>query len=292
MNRNLHAAMISQYAASEISGNGRVEWDNGVKCVIPSVTLYGAAVQEGTPSPDAPILPVCNDGVFAARGRNLCNTKHITIQQTGNMRFPICMPGIYTFSAVVSCDDTDSDVNVFIVYSPDRKQSKSGYIGRSNGNERVSVSFEANFAFDNIQLYASNRNQNAVGDTAVFSDIQIVRGYTDAEYEPYYDGGQASAPELWAIPDTDIRDEWDTQTGRGMRRCAVVSSYAGEEITTPYISSTGELSEGAMVVYGISDAPFQTEPQKLTMQNGYGQILQVSGSVSDCKISAKYMTHS
>ena len=111
-------------------------------------------------------------------------------------------------------------------------------------------------------------------------------------YEPYYDGGQATAVELWAIPGADIRDEWDAQTGWGVRRCATIESYAGEEITTPYISSTGELSEGATVIYGIPDTPFWAEPARLTMPPGYGQIIQVSGSVPDCQITAKYLTHS
>ena len=68
MNCDLHHTMTAQYAAPKVSGNGVVRWDGGVKCVLPSVKLCGAAAQDGTPTPDAPVMPVCNDGVFQAHG--------------------------------------------------------------------------------------------------------------------------------------------------------------------------------------------------------------------------------
>lgn len=70
MNRQMFNAMAAQYATPEVSGDGLVSWDGGKKCVIPSVRLYGAAMQDGEPTPDAPIMPVCNNGVFrVADGR-------------------------------------------------------------------------------------------------------------------------------------------------------------------------------------------------------------------------------
>ena len=56
MNRDLHHTMTAQYAAPKVSGNGVVRWDGGVKCVLPSVKLCGAAAQDGTPTPDAPVM--------------------------------------------------------------------------------------------------------------------------------------------------------------------------------------------------------------------------------------------
>ena len=124
--------------------------------------------------------------------------------------------------------------------------------------------------------------------TGFTSTLNVTRAFWLTEW----DGGQAAAPELWAVPGTEYMDEWDAQTGRGVRRCAVIGSYSGEQITTPYISSTGELSEGAMVVYGIPDKPFAAEPARLVQPNGPGQITQVSGAVPGCPIEAAYLTHS
>lgn len=105
-------------------------------------------------------------------------------------------------------------------------------------------------------------------------------------------GGTAVAPELLAIPGTEYRDTWNPQTGKGVRRCAVIESYAGETISTPYISSTGELSDGAYVIYGIADTPFQTDPQPLIAPRGSGQIVQTGGNLDGVPITVKYVTHS
>lgn len=254
MNRQMFNALCAQYATPEVSGDGLVSWEHGKKCVIPSVKLYGAAVQDGEPTPENPVMPVCNNGVFTA----------------------------------------------------------------------------------------------------------------------YYDGGQAQAPELWAIPGTEYRDEWDPQTGLGVRRVAKVTLDGSEEFSvlkdqkysgslsflfptpngrritgsgvtilsdhwvarrfleaygTKYggIWWSGDTNRNIMIVigtdlidqgitdvnawkswlsaqyaagtpvtvwYAINGEPFYHPPAKLTMPTGYGQIIQVSGDVPDCPISAKYLTHS
>ena len=252
MNRQMFNAMVAQCATPKVSGDGLVSWEGGKKCVIPSVKLYGAAVQDGTPTPEAPAMPVCNNGVFR----------------------------------VTNADGT-------------------------------------------------------------------------------YDGGQAQAPELWAIPGTEFRDEWDPQTGRGIRRVQKVE-LGGSEMLDYFISdgniatfnatlpanatgstiinlrSIGNMTSAARIsdvstaawrhcaytrymkvsvdatVAGktadevrawlaeqyskktpltvwcelVSPEPFYSPPAKLTMPTGYGQIIQISGDVPDCPITAKYLTHS
>lgn len=46
MDRTAYSALLAQYATPKVSGDGRVSWDGGVKCVIPSVRLYGKCEQE------------------------------------------------------------------------------------------------------------------------------------------------------------------------------------------------------------------------------------------------------
>lgn len=200
------------------------------------------------------------------------------------------------------------------------------------------------------------------------SKPQFVFGTYTAEtmppYTPYYDGGQAQAPELWAIPGTEYRDAWDPQTGRGIRRVKRYVFTGAETIVqgddhmtsvyryyirsvvfparynatpglcshlqcgTIYTIDTQQCIFGAVNTYPYfyldktaypdvesvrdwftaqyaagtpvtiwypligTDEPFATPPAKLTMPTGYGQIIQVSGDVPDCPISAKYLTHS
>ena len=300
MNRNLHNAMIAQYATPKVSGDGLVSWNGGVKCVISSIKLYGATVQGGTPTPEVPIMPMCNDGVVVARGKNLWNDDSAIFNKNYWVRhdnafistktsatyiyadFPLIVEEAYTLSAYFEeIEDDRSKVqirtsdNVILAEAP--STSEAG---------RVSLTFVPKKS----EIYRFCIGGHYTGKMTI-SRIQLEVGLSATDYT-YWNGGQAQAPELWAIPGTDIRDEWDAQTGWGVRRCAVIDSYAGEQITTPYISSTGELSEGAMVVYGIPDTPFYTAPARLTEPNGPGQIIQISGSVLDCPIEAAYLTHS
>lgn len=54
-----------------------------------------------------------------------------------------------------------------------------------------------------------------------------------------------------------ICDEIDYKDRKRVQRCEKIASYSGQAITTPYISSTGELSTGAEVVYILAE-PIET----------------------------------
>lgn len=150
-----------------------------------------------------------------------------------------------------------------------------------------------------------------VFDQAKFK-VQLERGTAATAYEPYC-GGMPSPTPLWPQPihpndgvyacgdrQVDLsavgglyavegyRDEWDSQSGRGIRRCGVIDAYAGEAIATPWLSSTGSLSPGATVVYGIPDTPFTATAQKLIQPAGAGELLRVSGGVPDAPVEVRY----
>lgn len=252
MDRTAYSALLAQYATSEVSGEGRVSWDGGVKCVMPSVKLYGKCEQDGTPTPDTPVPVRCNNGTFQVTG----------------------LGGIY-------------------------------------------------------------------------------------------DGGTVQAPELLAIPGTDIRDEWDAQTGLGIRRCGqytfsgaepfVLSggvtppdynvyyafaavpnvpaaannpglcthlnrkpsmygnemgvifgvsnqqiyfsvpkeTYPDAETWKAYLAAQYAAGTPVKIVYIIAEPePFYSPPARLTMPRGSGQIVQTGGDVANCPITARYLTHS
>lgn len=263
MDRTAYNALLAQYTTPEVSGEGQVSWEGGVKCIIPSVKLYGKCEQDGTPAPDSPGEIKCNNG---------------TVQST-------------------SADGT-------------------------------------------------------------------------------YSGGTATAPELLAIPDTEYRDEWDAQTGRGIRRCRKIVldpskytfalNYSGPKYSAffalengAYISDcvSSQNNSGAICSHGngvgavgigagglpasyghrlyflidnaltgidTADAtnikngkvlawvttqyeagtpveivyalaapePFAAAPARLTMPSGPGQIIQTGGDVAECPITARYLTHS
>ena len=313
MNRQLHDLMMAQYATPKVSGDGLVSWNGGVKCVIPSVKLYGAANQgtmsgsnmlnpalyefESGYTKNGVTLTINDDGSITASGTPTIKSGRIMMLYLGEYIDVLkngetyiengCWfvvkksDGTQTWPGTVTVD-TDTMVSIrpyFEIYVDDYSNGMTRYIAINHGTTHLPW-----------ERYCG-------GIPAPNPSYPIMPVCNDGVFKATipdgaWDGGQATSPELWAIPGTDIRDEWDAQTGWGVRRCAVIDSYAGEQITTPYISSTGELSEGAMVVYGIPDTPFYTAPARLTQPNGPGQIIQVSGSVPDCPIEANYLTHS
>lgn len=331
MNKPTFDAMVAQYAVKDASGEGAASWDGGVRCVIPEVLVYGKAVQDGTPTPDVPVMPEFSAGTeVVSRGKNLADIYGFS---AGSIERPgAAMTTSNKFGTIISTTEVVNAIAVQQSMSPrpdDPGHSGNGFfmVGVDNyfeNGEIVTISFDLEVIENPLGVDTISVGSNGVsfgvksaiggrvrskvvwlnykerkyieirlwGISGVFSNFQIEYGTTATPYAPYFDGGSATAPELLAIPGTEYRDEWDAQTGKGVRRCAVIASYAGEHIGTPYISSTGKLSEGAYVVYGIPDTPFQTDPQPLIAPKGTGHIMQVGGNLDGCPITAKYVTHS
>ena len=312
MDRAAYNAMLAQYAVREVSGDGQVSWDGGVRCVLPSVKMYGKCEQETLTGKNlvADILDAYNSS-----GSTATSTKIVT-NNTWNKILSTIIP--------VSAGERYTISWAGEVYQPryywfDEEPIIGETISIGGGTAPANKQYTATAPSDAKYLFVVfTRN---AGDY-ISGNYQIEIGPTATAYEPYcggvpapnpsypmpikcnngaflatdeaeeYDGGQATAPDLRAIPGTTYRDEWDAQTGRGIRRCAIIESYAGEGVTTPYISSTGELSDGATVIYGIPDTPFTATPSRLTMPRGVGHIIQTGGDVADCPITARYLTHS
>ena len=393
MNRQMFNAMAAQYATPEVSGDGLVSWDSGKKCVIPSIKLHGAAVQDGEPTPDAPIMPVCNNGVFAGRGRNLFDSEGFAQELLAlNDSSRVTVDGrdcvlFYNYNAYSHGPFFPFSVRENTQYTIKMAVKADGipetgpgslYINLLYTDGTVTAIFKALTAVnaqDWVTAVVSTEPDKTLSHLALsygtrwdwyidISSIQMVEGsYTSdtmPPYTPYYDGGQAQAPELWTIPGTDYQDEWNPQTGRGIRRVKKIvldgvsdvpkfyevletkaywnlrllfgnknDGNAANGILCSHIQSksfvynsnqkfhflpleTGvslgfatvddlnnfcaeQYAAGTPVTiwYALAEPePFYSPPAKLTMPTGYGQIVQVSGDVPDCPITAKYLTHS
>ena len=333
MDRTAYNALLAQYATPEVSGDGRVSWDGGVKCVIPSVNLYGKCEQKTLTgknlwTTDAQ-YPIRSGGI----NRVLYDAETQTYEMPEGDNMSVSR-SIYTLPEPIPAGTT---ITIAAFFDSGRMTGTISFGGYHRGDAKSwqgAINIAANTALAGEKYTKTFVTTDTVtdfwvflyGDAVVTETIRIrmmyVIGDSVGDWEPYtagmpmpspalpspvkcnngtfrsisadgtYDGGIAQAPELLAIPGTAYRDEWDAQTGRGVRRCGVIDSYAGETISTPYISSTGGLTDGATVVYGIPDAPFATAPVRLTMPTGPGQIIQTGGDVADCPITARYLTHS
>ena len=71
-------------------------------------------------------------------------------------------------------------------------------------------------------------------------------------------------------------DYWDFGDGLQHILCGQIASYNGEEITTPYISSTGDLTTGAKVVYVLPEP--QTQPIPAETLAAYQALTTYAGT--------------
>ena len=87
-------------------------------------------------------------------------------------------------------------------------------------------------------------------------NIQVEIGSVATDYEPYKGNTAEITTGLPLCSVGDVRDELflNTDTWTIIKRTAKLDSYAGETITTDYISSTGGLDTGAEVVYALDES--------------------------------------
>lgn len=231
MDRHLHDLMMAQYATPAVSGEGLVSWDKGVKCVLPSVKLMGAATQ-GT-----------------LTGKNLFDPNAETSTSGSYIGFTQCFSLSRPFVVSISLKpgkELPSNASFGYIFrkTTDGSASADWLVKDGSLIATQSVVTDSDYAVELIGAYP----QSALASFLDALDIQLELGSTATAYEPYcggvpapnpsypimpvcndgvyrstspdgtWDGGQATAPELWAIPGTDIRDEWDAQTGHGIRR--------------------------------------------------------------------------
>lgn len=225
MDRAAFNAMLAQYATPEVSGNGRVSWNGGVRCVIPEVRLYGKCVQDGTPTPDAPVPIKCNNGVFALHGDTILDTTQLNTKDFG----------------WISNDDKEfSSTAAYYYFEIPAKPNTAYYciapyavFGKSAGVTFICVDRVAkvrNYIYHVTDKSLCKTISTITTDetgvlylltTVPFFADNVLRSFWLTEY-----CGQATAPELCSItvldslwnPISVVADELDAQTGKITRR--------------------------------------------------------------------------
>lgn len=225
--------------------------------------LFGKTTQDGVPSVDNPISLV-NVGDSGSVGtcicnKNLCGSDTATFTRRKIIKLTTPLPaGTYTVSATVASSATTGVVCNF------RNDSDGINVNVALKNNKYSSNtVTTHQETQSIWLLASNSYDNSAGHTATWTNLQIEPGETATEYEPrsaktltvQTPNGLAGIPVDFGGNYTDefgqnwICDEVDYGQGKRIQRIGRIDSYAGEEITGCFMSSTGELSTGATVYY-------------------------------------------
>ena len=251
--------------------------------------VRGKSVQDGTPTPDAPIGVDVVDGpvrIMATR-KNLVgssesdvaiNAYHgvfsfsqdtITcvlteywagaygmfsnvIRVSGSTFYMSFAPNLVNARVLVQCLDKDLNVitsNKIIGFGPYNSYYHAQH-SIASGAAKFTVPNDVSFIKVGINFMGDT------GDTVTVSNIQLELGSTATTYEPYTSTQQTiTLPHdrnyLASLPD-GTRDELALRSdGVAVltERVEKIASYASQVVEGSYVSTTGELSEGATIYY-------------------------------------------
>lgn len=265
---------------------------------IASITAYGENAQGGTT--EAPVALTGVDSVQVC-GKNMLPNKTKTntvagITYTVNPDKSVTAKGTATsWSNIVIDADFSLPAGTYTLNSNIQTAGVNLVIGKdATGNKNIAVSSTASKTFtlsDSIKhcvAYIAVAPDSVV-DTTIRPMLNL--GKTAMPYEPY----QGNVTQL-PIPRPlrrvgDVRDVCVTrQEYEGTEKLVVtynvgyIASYAGESITTAWISSTGALSTGAEVAYVLSSPEtYATDP--VDFDNAAGPLTVMTGGELEVRMT-------
>lgn len=238
------------------SGEGRVEWDSVYKARLPGVTVYGKGEQGSlrgvnlVDKTQSLLAGIANEEPVSAWASTAFNNTWVIKN--------LLPDTTYTISYEIECvevpeyDTTFSDKYGFLLYRPGSATISliSQYL---NVGDRIFTHTTFTTPSDlhdtslnyRLLLYTNRYLKDGVGvySTVIIRNLQIELGDTATDYEPYCGGilapnpyypiqpvfltgasltdscsNTSTIPELYALPDGSVRDEFDPQTGVLTRR--------------------------------------------------------------------------
>lgn len=250
------------------------------------VEIDGNATQNGTPTPTAPVAvnTTTGENVVKITGKNLINENGERssqyIDNAGNFVSGVANGYVnqqlstkpntaYTFSA-----SSKTTQNVYIRIGEYR--ANGSFIKRdliSSLNQTITTDAECYILKTCIDVSAGNH----------FTNPQLELGSTATAYEPYQ--GQSHTIDLGSIELAKIGNYQDRiykQDGKWYveKQTGKIASYAGETISTDYISTTGQLTTGATVYYALA-TPTTTEITDSTLLSQLNFIANLYGGTNN-----------
>lgn len=264
--------------------------DDSAERLLQELRIFGKTTQNGTPTPDAPValksvgdggsvgVTVCGKNLFGgdALKNKLIKVANAKVEADGTIKFldanisgkvlfDSFLPNTQYTIVLKGRNSYGTGTNLSVVYT----DGTVDYLNFSKIKEDSIVLFTtgANKSITCLKgvYYAGYTNLYAL-ECGIFEGI-----ITLDEFEPY--NGQALIIQkptdvpilLPGIPVTSggnytdengqqwICDEVDFVSGKYVQRIGKIDSYAGETISGAYMSTTGDLSEGATVLYELPE---------------------------------------
>lgn len=239
-------------------------------------------VQSYTPTSESPV-PILNTGDGGSvkstiTNGNICPTSSgITNFQTdcfvlAGVQYTICAKQSVLVGFRIQILDADnSAIESIAIYDSNTTWKDSGYVAFTpTQSGKVFINSFAQCEWSELAIYvgALTARQYDTYQSQPFS-ISTLNGLPGV---PVSSGGNCTDSTGQAY----TSDYWDFGDGLQHILCGQISSYNGEEITTPYISSTGDLTTGAQVVYVLPEP--QTQPIPAETLAAYQALTSYAGT--------------
>lgn len=272
---------VSTSTTPKTASGSLITEDDSICAPLLGLKLYGKTTQNGTPTPDAPVNLVSAgaSGTISARvtGKNLFggdaladkfvevadatkDTEAGTVTATSNnMGGETFLRGCfkpntrYTFILYGKCTTSSRDVANLIVVYTDSSYDQLAF------NTKGEMSYCVYTSKSGKSVYRLG-GSTKVGSTILqYNECGVFEGVlTEADFVPYVSGGNLTAQTPNGLNSIgDIKDEIDFVRGVRVQKIGCIDSYAGEEIPGAFVSTTGELSTGAKVLYALTE-PIET----------------------------------
>ena len=247
------------------------------------LSIYGATYQSESPSVENPqaLQPIGLNGAIHLNvsNKNLINRPYVlsdTSATRGGVTYVVNADGSVTASGTnTSGSDWGADFRLttfkdsFMMIGADSaggvQNNEIPIISKSAGLVIRNCYFQGFIGRDAV-AYLNVKNGESI-DKTFYPQIEFGDAATDYEAPVAVQRITIATPNgLCGVPVKTnptyidgsgtgwICDEIDLSKGKHIQRIGIIASYAGEEITTDYISSTGTLSNGATVHYVLPEA--------------------------------------
>lgn len=145
--------------------------------------VSGAIVRIDDALPEFP-TKVTAEAEVTRCGKNLCPYGTQTFETFYDVPFGFFLPpGEYTFSGLVTSNDTASNESQVYLYDTEQKKGINTFTIKRGARQSVSVN--ANAKFNAAFLYAGSTYPNSEGKTATFTDVQLELGSAATAYEAF-----------------------------------------------------------------------------------------------------------
>lgn len=278
------------YIIKEVTGNWYINLTNAVAHRLMELKAYGWTEQNWTPTPTTPVDIVCNNWVLklSPNGKIYTDGTVETINIHGknlfNKNSELTNGYINSSGAIVLSNSLR--ISLFIEIKPNTTYTISG-AGDVRGlwYDRYAYTYTAE---QTPIAQVSSRGASATFTTAqnakyiriqmtpdAVDTCQLERGSTATEYQPYYDGGTATAEMLLKVG--DYQDEQEILSGNVTRNVGVKVLDGTENWTKSGARSGLFFSKSAFpgATFGIvlcTHLPYSTSLEKGYIYNSRGEL--------------------